>query len=366
MGSFSKWEQFLEEKNKVNADVPPQGKGAAPYHAPNAKPSGKVDVRVAEASGKKPLGDEKDPGLKSFKHNTPSGKLPENKKTKFQGKNHPDGQVRVRVAEKSSEKPFGDQGIPLMNNPKNVHTHGEKPSYKHLTTEEFLKSTADLSNQDFITSLLENKEKHNSRVSHEDLPPMRCQFSGKRVMPSAFEVSKYMAHMLPHNESAVGSFVNELKNVPGGLGALIGEMVHHDELYDEMVNQIGLGETKVARRFVKSMQGSHENFMSEMGLLTNSDNPFGEAVGAPMGDRTGETPHHHNPSKPAMFSDLPGDGTDSVDPIDAAGDTVDPQGLDVPESPKMKLRKEFAYHHMIKEMSGYDNMVDAMNETLGR
>lgn len=285
---------------------------------------------------------------------------------------------KVRVAEKDKTTALGDEATPSLKNPKTNHPLGEKPDYSGLTTEQFVQRTANLSDSEFICEML-SETKKDDEDSEDNIPAMHCQYTGKAVMPASFEVAKYMAHMIPHNDRAVRMFVHELKKKPNGLSVLINELSGHNETYDEMVNQMGVSESKVPRRLVKAMHDNHNKFMTEMGLMTQN-----ESVDAPMDNRLAKvglppkslamppapdhgdmngTPPIEPPASPSLISDMPGDGNSAVGltnslPNGAVDNTK-------PETQGMKLNKEFAYHHMIREMSKFDNMANVMKEVLG-
>jgi hypothetical protein len=147
------------------------------------------------------------------------------------------------------------------------------------------------------------------------------------------------------------------------MGPLVKELVQHNETYEGMVNEIGLGETKVARKLVEAMNDNHMNFMQEMGLM------MGESVNAPVNQRGfGRPPQPHaqptgepdgqqpdDQQAATMIQDPPGDGTDAVDQVPPDEDAQQ-------NSPTAKLNKEFAYHHMMKEMAKYPHMQEVMKE----
>lgn len=354
MGTFPSFDDFMEikeskgeESKKGFGNLPPQGKGAKPYFAPHTK-----------------------------------NKL----------------NSKMRVVEKPTDA-LGDKATPSLSNPKHSMPLGSKPSYTNLTTEQFLKKTEKMSTSNFVESVIHEEKNH----SHsDDVPAMTCQYTGKRVVPSAIEVAKYMATMLPQNENARRTFMRELKN-NGSLGSLIGEMVNHNETYSELVNQMGMPEAKVARRFAKAMNENHVNFMTELGMMTDPTHMgmapvkgavdtvksaigMGESVDMPLDKRLGISDDDDEDSDDmgddelngsddmgdddnadGMGDDMSGDDTNggeddaSMDGGDAMGD--DPSSAEPSQqSPQMKLNKEFAYHHMVKEMAKYDNMASVMKE----
>lgn len=452
--SFRKWEDYLEAKKmeaeppskakelkcdgdtskqivQGNTDKPPQGKGASPYHAPHAKNSSKQSLRVSEKNNKKPLGNEASP-------------------------------------------PFS--------NPKEVMPDGEKPDEGKQTVESFLNETRELNNAEFAKRMVSKKkdsvvaESADSGKDEFD-PTLTCQFSGRRVVPAFYEVAKYMAHMLPQNESARRTFLRELKGVNGGLNSLITEIFGHKECYHEIVNAMGTPESVVPRRLARAMNESYTNWMTEMGMpnpmaamgnmmgggdktemglglampnpisalsggsktgsgelsqkelslnpITNMKNTmssvksslgFGEAVDLPIDQRMGidDEPEEFADDDAALSSGppVPADQpTDVVPPIRGGMPNIGPAGsmgggmsgppgappdmsgmgqmpggdmqmpspdnvppetgpeepsgmVDTP-SPQMKPNKEFAYHHLAREMVKYENMKSVLQEILG-
>jgi hypothetical protein len=380
------WEKFLEAK-KNGHKLPPQGNGAAPYCAPHATNDGKVKIRVAEKSKETAFGDQATPSLKDPKKNHPVGQRPSYKdvvaeaKKVFNGKlndkvpapGDPDPAKNKHVLRglKSDGEGFADKGCSCFKKPTDIAPLHIKPTKSSLTTEQFIKQTAKLSDAEFVQAML------NEAVAEEEAPrfePVECALTGKKFFPTAHEAARYMAHLLPENGRARRILINELKATPGGMGALMKELVGHGETYDEMVNQIGLGEEKVAQRFVKAMQESHDKFMTEMGLMGESVNiatgqrfrPHGQDGQGPSqgqapdqgqetGPEDGPPPEMGDEDPAALVQDVPGDGTGSVDAVPPE------QGAD---SPMAKLKKEFAYHHMVREMSHFPNMVEVMREQL--
>lgn len=376
MARFPKFDEFLE-RQQSSVDAPPN-KGAAPYHAPHAKNDGSVKVRVAEKSSEKPFGDYGTPELMDPKRNIPQGVRPSDKGVTVEGKSK-------NIKDGKNSKPLGYEATPALKDPKKNHPLGSKPSAS-LTTESFLRETKDLSDKDFISKMIQDIAKSEKKGDDDDddddgpsIPKMYCQYTGKQISPSSHEVAKYMAHMLPQNERAVRIFVRELTSTPNALSSLLREMVGHGELYDELVNQIGLGETKVARKFVKAMQDNHMKFLNEMGMMMQS-----EAVSQPMSNRLPKSTDDDSVAAEPEDDELGAFGDNEMDSDDMSpddmempdddgmslGDSPDDMGGDdgsqgMGDTPAMKLNKEFAYHHMIKEMSNYDNMASVMREIMG-
>lgn len=268
--AFRTWEQFIEGKKseaqppsnaknmQVNGDTPPQGKGANPYHGPHTK-------------GQKQM---------------------------------------LRVAEKSDKKPLGDEATPPFGNAKEVMPHGEKPSKGHHTVENFLNETHDLSDGEFVERMLSQK-KSSGKLEFD--PTLTCQFSGRKVVPAFYEVARYMAHMLPQNETARHAFLRELKGIPNGLSSLINEMFGYKEVYGEVVNAMATPDSHIPRRLAHAMNESYANWMNEMMGMPN--NPFsgvrlGEAVDLPIDKRM--------------------DSDDEDDDMSSADDTGLSQGPPVP------------------------------------
>jgi hypothetical protein len=328
---------------------------------------------VAEKPEGTPLGCEATPALKDAKWNLPGGAKPDHKgvvKEDRLSKDEPDGKVRVRVVEKPTDA-LGDKATASVKDPKKVHPAGEKPKKHGLTTEEFLEETRDLSNTEFLQRMLEEGNWPDEDDDEADGPPScHCAYSGKRIIPIASEMARYMAHMLPENGRALRTFLRELKSTPDGMSALMSEMTGHSEMYDEMVNQMGDSEGKVCNRMVRAMQENHENFMREMGYEMTPH--MGEAVRPPMSSRVGTSPQAADPAAGAaaagaavepgdetggMMQDIPPDGMGSVEPVPQ-------QQPPQQDTPMAKLNKEFAYHHMLREMANYNNMVEAMESIL--
>jgi len=406
MPAFPKFDDFLEAKKgdkppktaKVSLDVPPQGKNAPPYHAPHAKNDGKPKLRVVEKPTNA-LGDEATPALKDPERNIPSGKKPDTGimsveeyiEARLKGDKAPktakgdegDGKVRVRVAEKEKGKGFGDEASPRMDNPKHNHPLGEKPSHKCLTTESFLAETKKMSDTEFVSEmLLEGKKKDDDEEESEGaLKMLRCIRTDNEFIPLSSEVAKYLAGILPENGRAGRTFVNELKRTPGAMEALMREMVGHTETYNEIINQMGMPEAKVARRLVGAMQDNHNNFMLELGLATLKN----EAVGSPMDERDPEP----KPAMPqagtagggpeigagAAQPGAPELGGPEVGPTPGAAlgggpeapmPTVEPPpGASEPaQKLAASLNREFSYDHTLKEMAKHKNMVDSMRTYL--
>lgn len=349
--AFSKWESFLERKEKGlgdevgNADKnkPSQGKGTNPYHGPHAK------------NEPKPL---------------------------------------VRVAEKPTDA-LGDKASPPFSNPKAACSMGEKPSYKNMKVEHLRENTEEL----------QEAKKKDSEVKEFD-PTLTCQFTGRKAIPAFYEVAKYMAHMLPQNESARRTFLRELKGVNGGLNSLLTELFGHTESYGEMVNQMSLPESKVARRLVRAMNENYSNWATEVGLMPKPNMPMAEGVDLPIDKRrpapedddadmmsaigAGEPPVPTDPSAgngggagaSAAAAPMPNPMMQDAPPPTAAPDGGMPQdpsqgmfpnpnaqpeqpALTMPDPAPMKPNREFAYHHMLKEMGRFDNMKNVMKEILG-
>jgi len=384
MGDFPKWDDFLEAKvaAKVSPDAPPQGAGAKSYYGAHAKNDGKVHLRVAEKSEGTPLGCQATPSLKDAKWNLPGGSKPDHKglvKETRLSKDEPDGKVRLRVVEKPTDA-LGDKATASLKDPKKVHPAGEKPKKHGLTTEEFLEDTHDLSDAEFLQRMLEegNWPDEDDDDDEADGPPKcHCAYSGKRIIPIASEMARYMAHMLPENGRALRTFLRELKATPDAMSALMAEMTGHSEMYDEMVNQMGDSEGKVCNRMVRAMQDNHEKFMEEMGYELTPH--MGEAVQPPMTNRVGAQPQEPaadpaagaaaagsavQPGSEAgagagMMQDIPPDGMGSVAQVPDQG-----TGAQQQDTPMAKLNKEFAYHHMLREMVNYNNMAEAMESIL--
>lgn len=254
--SFRKWEDFLEGKKmepepptkakemkcdgdtskqivQGKTDKPPQGKGANPYHAPHAKNSSKQSLRVAEKSG----------------------------------------------------KPLGSEASPPFSNPKEVIPDGEKADAGNQTVENFLNETRKMNDAEFVHKMVCKKKEtivENAGEKNEFDPTLTCQFSGRKVVPAFYEVAKYMAHMLPQNESARRTFLRELKGVDGGLSSLINEVFGHKECYGEIVNAMGTPESVVPRRLARAMNESYTNWMTEMGM-PNMNSIMGGATGGIAG-----------------------------------------------------------------------------------
>ena len=344
----SKWQDFLESKKDKSA-LPAQGKNAKPYYAP-----------------------------------------------KLQN----DGKTKVLVVEKPTDA-LGDKGTPELKNPKDCHPLGKKMDYSGLKSEAFLNETADMSSSEFIKSMIveaKKKEKDDSDDDDSDdgIPPMTCQYTGATVVPSAMEAAKFTARMLGKNAKARKAFIRELNRSEGGLGSLLGELTGHGEMYSELVNQMGMPENKVAKRLVGAMHQHHSSFMNDMGLMTGeggATNAIKESVDEPLSKRLGldggndvedddsdmddQDPNAMGDDDSDMDAQGPDDmGGDDMGGMDGGddmgGDEMDgmdvnkkPNGMPGNATPQMKLNKEFAYHHMIKEMSKFDHMSNAMREILG-
>ncbi len=237
--AYRKFEEFVNEKEvdkakemKPNGDTPPQGKGANPYLGTHVK-NNKTIVRVAEK-------------------------------------------------DKGNKKPLGDEATAPFSNPKEVMPHGEKINTKPLTVENFLKETRELTNAEFVNLLLEKK---NDEIE-EFNPTLIDQFTGRKTIPSATEVAVYLANALPHNRSARKTFIRELKNIPGGLTALLEEIFGHKEAYGEMVNAMVTPESVIPRRLAHAMNEGYTNWMNEfMGMPNDPFTKMREEVGPPVADR---------------------------------------------------------------------------------
>ncbi len=103
---MSLFEKYAEARNKGSVDVPPQGKGSKSYFAPHAKNNAKAKIQVAEKP-RDALGDKASPTQKNPKDNLPGGMKPDTSK-------------------------LGG-----------------------LKNEEFIKATANMSNADFVSAMIE-------------------------------------------------------------------------------------------------------------------------------------------------------------------------------------------------------------------
>lgn len=314
-----------------------------------------------------------------------------NSKPYFAPKVQNDGKAKVLVAEKPTDA-LGDKGTPELSNPKDCHPLGKKVDYSALKTESFLAETAGMNTAEFVEAMMVEGKKKDSdeeeELKNSGIPPMTCQYTGATVIPSAMEVARYAANMLGKNERARRTFIRELRKSEGGLGSLLGELSNHGELYSELVNQMGMPDNKVAKKLVSAMHDNHDLFMKDMGLMMN---PMSESVDAPLSKRLGlddddvdgddemdmddddmDSPMGAGPDDMSDddlgSSDDMGDGDmgDDTPDDDMMGDMdKKPNGLPGAATPQMKLNKEFAYHHMIKEMAKFDHMSNAMREILG-
>ena len=352
------WEKFLEAKK--TGEMPPLNGKKAPDFGPHAKNDGKTILRVAEKNKDDALGDKASPVMKNAKDCCSLGRKPDYKSVVAEALkvNEKIKKPIVRGTEKDKQEPLTKKGCPCFKKPEDVQTLGVKAVYTDLNTEEFVEKTAKLSDSEFIQAMVSEE----FGGEETNIEPVHCALTGRTAFPSAHEAARYMAKLLPENARARRLLIDELKSNPKGMSTLMSELVGHDDTYNEMVNQIGLGETKVARKFVKAMQDNHEKFMTEMGLLTG----VSESVNAPLTQRSfGKPPQHDEPAPEQddmpmddmppdeqepegqeVMQDQPGDGTDSVNQVQ--------------NTPAAKLNKEFAYHHMVKEMAKFPNQLDAM------
>lgn len=324
---FKNWESFLEDK-KGDEFKPDQGKNTNPYHAPHAK------------NDPKPL---------------------------------------VRVAEKPKDA-LGDEASPPFKDPKAACPLGEKPDYTPMKVEQFLRETKELSNEEFVDHMMAENSKKKDGEPKEFDPTLTCQFTGRKAVPAYYEVAKYMAHMLPQNESARRAFIRELKGVNGGLNSLLTEILGHGEVYSEMVDQMSLPESKVPRRLTRAMNENYANWMQDMGLMPKPDDDMQEGVDLPVDKRraipddTEDMSSDMGAGEPPVPTDAPADmsGQSPMQDMPPEGQPglapgaqpVDP-AMTMPEQPPMpQPTREFAYHHMIKEMNKFDNMKKVMQEML--
>lgn len=423
--TMKSWKDFLEAK-KDSFDPryrPPQGKGANPY-MPAGKDHGKL--RVAKDSEKKePLGELDPSGVLKPSDTTlgmPGGQggvgITEAKKgpkSPYPG-GKTDGRIRKTKDEKE-DKEWGRLRAPGME--PSVSSLGKEPekgvgttTEDKLSSEKFLDDTKDLSTAEFVEFVLKKKDiKDDETVAEagdpcdlDDFGDFKDDFTGKIVYVAVPKVLKRAAKAIVASDKWPKVFARELKRIDGGLPTFMNEMMNHPEVYSEIAAHINTNENKAAKKLAKAMNQPYLDYLKEVGYLDES------TADAPMDKRLGDPADFEDePQEPAQEA-FPGEGMPGAMPggplagaaaemgaftndsgpaqppggaFGGGGAAGAPAGSFSPTGqspagvggnppgampggvvPSESSSKEFGYHHLIKEMGGYDNMKNAMKEYL--
>lgn len=405
MDNFITWEDFVEAKSNNPSYRPPQGKGANPY-MPMGKHDGKI--RVAKDSEKKKAlgelgGSNVEPSHSSLGMPGGKGGVGVTEAKKGSKVPYPGGKVdgRIRVSkEKEKGKKWGDLKTPGIE--PSTSSLGKEPEKGVGTTTEENLSTAD-----FIEFVLKKKDM-NSVEEASVVISNDCEldddfvddFTGRKVYVSVPKVLKRAAKaMVAQSSRWPRIFVRELKKIDNGIPTIMDEILSHNESFDELAQHIHGNENKCAKKLVKSMNKHYLDHLEELGMM--------ESVSEPMDVRLAPEPKSEPEKADEQFpgASLPGmAGPSMAGPTSAmgvppsggpsmgggtsmggggagglqggpfggggtamAGGPASPGPGEQPGAmnfPGTESKKEFGYHHLIKEMGNYDNMKNAMKEYL--
>jgi hypothetical protein len=405
---------------KPSGDTPPQGKGANPYHGPHTSNPKQV-VRVAEKSDKKPLGDEATPPFSNPKETIPNGEKPEKGNVKVEGfleetRNMSNAEfVQHVIAENKDVKKkeefdptvtcqfSGRRVVPAFYEVARYMAHAIPQNEAALRT--FVRELKGVDNglPTLINELFAHRECYNEMCSAMTMP--------ESVIP------RRLARAM--NES-YSNWMNEIGMATGGMGAMpmsspmggSGGMFPNkpmSEAVDLPVDQrMDTGDDPdddndlspgppVPPDDAEDMPGGAggppppaptDNLQMPPPMGGGGGGPMGGMGGMmggmpPMGGPGGMPPLPPGPGGPPLPG-TPGPGgmvappMPGMPPQGAAGQPGMPPGgadpnaagpktpgmVDTP-APEQRPKKEFAFHHLAREMARYDPIKAVMQEVLG-
>lgn len=245
------------------------------------------------------------------------------------------------------ENGFGNMGEKsLKYNPAN-DSKKEKTvaTWPKTTTEAFLEKTKGMSMAEFTRFMLEDCGCGVPQAA-EDLPFVTAYSTGK-IQPHPPEAIKYVVVLANKNDEVLGNLVHEIKG-SGGLSKLLKTVLAHPEAYDELVGLMGDDNEgpNIAGSLARAMHSNFNKFlMDQEGMY--------ESVAPPIGlDDEEEEGFGDNSFEEEPEDDHDMEGMDDED-HDDAGDDSDMDDIPHHAKPQRKLKKKFAWNHMLDAMKKY-------------
>lgn len=177
-------------------------------------------------------------------------------------------------------------------------------------------------------------------------------------------------------------FIRELKRMDRGMPTLMTELLSHSESFDEFAESLHSNENKSAKKMAKAMNRHYLDYLNELGILENKNESVSEPMDVRLKPEPKEPQDEQFPgqSMPGMAGPSMAGPTASMGSMGGlqggpfggggsamAGGSAAPKSGEYPGAmnfPGTENKKEFGYHHLIKEMGSYDNMKNAMMEYL--
>jgi len=162
--------------------------------------------------------------------------------------------------------PLAQQKTPGLD-PKKAAALGEPPAARpkvHKSSrkqlKEFVEATANMSDSEFVSYLLEARGGERPPVS------MVHDLHGEPFTPHPHEAIGYICSLM-HNPKMVSRLVREAKR-QGHLESLVQELMDHPEFYQEAVKMMGDKDEgrKITDKFARTMQDHHNTFRKDAGL----------------------------------------------------------------------------------------------------
>lgn len=243
------------------------------------------------------------------------------------------------------ENGLADLGSPGIN--PNVSSLGEKPQIKiknmgkpakmpgKLTTEEFVKKTAGMNNEEFAKFILEANKTDTKVTTVTDL-------YGNEFTPDPEQSMQYVAGIVLGNDNMMRKFIMEVKR-RGGMNQLMEEVMDHSEGHQSIVNCMEDPEVGKSRinRFANHM---NDSFISLNG--NPEDDIFPESAGPSIDDIFGSEETHDDKSDD--------DHDDQSEP-----EIIEPKKMKEGNS---RRYKDCAAHHLINELHNYPHFADHMKK----
>lgn len=243
----------------------------------------------------------------------------------------------------------------------------QRPKPKRMTTEEFIGHTQEMGDSEFMNYILES---HNTELSTV------TDLFGNEFTPDPQQSIEYVAGLMMGNPYYMEKFIREFKR-RGGMENLMGEMFHHGDTYELVVDHLedpefgGARASKLAKMMNERYMKNFENFdfgesvAPSLDVMTGSQKKMGGPVGGGSGpDGTPDVNYSGGGSEYAKDSDsnpMGSAGPGRNPKGGAMGGQMNPQFGNTPIMPPKKMKEggdpkfmgNSAGLHLINEMSTY-------------